>query len=102
MRPGDKSSDPLSYPMVGLPEGVEYDPKKHNKGIVCVDCLLDIRYERYLKEEEDITNAINAMEEKNTAGAMSEETIKREVASGRLTEREALYEFMALMKTKVK
>lgn len=102
MRPGDKSGDPLSYPRIGLPYGVEYDPKRHNKGLVCVDCLLAIRYERYLEEEEKELQAIKAKEEKELNGCLSEETIKQEVASGRLTERDALYEFMALMKTKVK
>lgn len=102
MRPGDKSNDPLSYPRVGIPQGVEYDPKKHNKGLVCVDCLLAIRYERYQDDERREVEAANAADERALNGAMSEDTIRKEVESGRLTEREALYEFMALMKTKVK
>lgn len=101
-RAGDKAKNPLDYPMRGLPRGVVYDPKKHNRDLVCVDCLLAIRYERWQEEERVEIERLEAAEEKATKGAMSEETIKREVEAGRLTPLEGLYEAMALMKTRVR
>lgn len=98
--PGDKAKDPQSYPMIGLPRGVVYDPKRHNPGAVCVDCLLAIRYERFLEEERVEVEKLAVSEEKAANGVLSEETIKKEVSAGRMSATEGLFEFMALLKTR--
>lgn len=98
-RAGDNAKDPLSYPRIGLPRGVVYDPKKHNRGTVCVDCLLAIRYERWQDDEAKEIEKLQVAEEKAANGVLSEETIKKEVSAGRMSATEGLFEFMSLLKT---
>jgi hypothetical protein len=95
---GDKAHDPYSFPIIFLPNSVEYDPKKHSPAL-CVDCLLAQREEWDAAEKARAEEALYAAMEKEHFGVLSEETIKEEVEAGRLSAAQGLYEFMALMGT---
>lgn len=95
---GDKDKDPLNYARVGLPMGVEYNPKVHFP-VECVDCAMESRREVEEAEQQRELDSLYAAMEREHFGVMSEETIKREVSAGRLSPADGLFEFMALMKT---